>query len=1092
MELQFILGASGAGKSHKIYSEIIAQAAEHPEQNYIVLVPEQYSMAIQKKMVELSPTGGYMNIDVIGFNRLAYRLFDEQKKQPGTVLEDFGKSMLLLLAARRVSDRLNVFSGSLDKPGFIDEAKSLMSELYQYDLDREKLSNVIDSLSKNGKDELLVKKLTDMKLIYEEFDRAREERFIVAEEMTELLAELITQSDLIKRSVVVMDAFTGFTPLQLKAVRALIKNAVKTYALLTVDEAAYKKKKQSPHALFYLTSETKRLLTEIAKEEKVPVAQDVFIVPTERARFKKGSAIAHLEKNLFRYPYEVFDKDQDEIRIAVCENSVKELVLCGEEILRLVEEEGYRYKDIAVVCGDLENRIPYLEQYFGERIPYFADATVPIKNNACIDAVGHILRIAEENFSYDSVFAFLKSGVFDALSMDEIDLMENYVLAKEIRGNTRYNRTWPEEFEESRTAFADFMLPVYKKIGGTKKHKVSEYTETLFDCMEKLSFEEKLENLPGVYESLCGLLEKQNALMADEQLTVDAFYEILSVGLSELSLGRIPGTLDVVIVGDITRTRLDSIKVLFVLGVNDGVIPKYGSSPGIITDHEKERLKKEGFVMAPTDTENAFTEQFYLYQNLTKPSERLYLTYAANTTEGEGLRPSYLIRRIESIFKKLTEQTAQDMIGICRLPANNLERLAKGIQSLRGNDTEHEEETLAALKLILERGDARTRKMLLAAAEYSNIPSRLAEDVKKLIEIRQARMSVSRLERFSACAYSYYLQYTIGLSERENGGYDNREIGNILHGAMEQLYRHVHDNLSNDWESVSEEKLSELVSRFADDSFEQVLAGREMNGKYEVLRNTIKRIAIRTAGALTRISKKDGFSPEYFEYRFKMNIPYGTDEQLAIGGIVDRADIRANAEGDKLYLRVIDYKSGEKKFELSDVYEGLALQLAVYLDVMRSLTDKEVNGGRAKDDEEYKTIVPEGMYYYHMFDPFVDAESAEQAEKEREKELNIKGLKNRGDAYLDTVVDFAACKSGEIAERIASGEIDKNPISNGIMTPCGMCAYRNVCRFDERYGGNRMRFREFKVTDRDRIYEAMLKRLEKNDGMDTESRTGDQ
>ena len=186
MELQFILGASGAGKSHKIYSEIIAQAAEHPEQNYIVLVPEQYSMAIQKKMVELSPTGGYMNIDVIGFNRLAYRLFDEQKKQPGTVLEDFGKSMLLLLAARRVSDRLNVFSGSLDKPGFIDEAKSLMSELYQYDLDREKLSNVIDSLSKDGKDELLVKKLTDMKLIYEEFDRAREERFIVAEEMTEL------------------------------------------------------------------------------------------------------------------------------------------------------------------------------------------------------------------------------------------------------------------------------------------------------------------------------------------------------------------------------------------------------------------------------------------------------------------------------------------------------------------------------------------------------------------------------------------------------------------------------------------------------------------------------------------------------------------------------------------------------------------------------------------------------------------------------------------------------------------------------------------------------------------------------------------
>ena len=1093
MELQFVLGASGAGKSFKIYKEIIEQATLHPELNYIVLVPEQYSMAIQKKMVELSPTGGYMNIDVIGFNRLAYRLFDEQNEKPGTVLEDFGKSMLLMRAARSVSEDLSVFSGMLDKPGFIDEAKSLMSELYQYELDRTKLSNAIDELEKGGRNSLLAKKLSDMKRIYEAFDREIEGSYIVAEQLTELLAAMIERSELIARSVIVMDSFTGFTPLQLSAVRALIKRAGKVYSLLTIDERAYKKGVLKPHDLFYLTSETVRQLKKIAQEEQIPVARDIFVERNFSARFSSESPIAHLERNLFRYPYEAYEKSQNAITVTVCESPVREISLCGEEILRLVEEEGYRYKDIAVVCGDLPERIPYLEQCFAGKIPYFADATVPIKNNACIDALGHILRICEENFSYDSVFAFLKSGVFDALSMDEIDQAENYVLAKGIRGKTRYVRSWNEEYEETRESFMDFMLPVYQKIGGTKKHKVSEYADTLLSCLEQLNAGEKLSGLPGVYERLLELFDKLSSLMAEQEMRVDEFHELLSVGLSELSLGRIPGTLDVVIVGDITRTRLDEIKVLFVLGVNDGVIPNYGSSPGIITDHEKERLKEAGFVMAPTDTENAYTEQFYLYQNLTKPSERLYLTYAANSAEGEGLRPSYVINRVQSMFPKLNLKTAEEMVEICRLPSDSLERLSRGIRDLsQGGDPQAHEETLAALKLILEKGDSETKRMLFEAGSYQNIPERLAEDVKKLIELRQARQSVSRLERFSACAYSYYLQYTIGLSERKTDGYDNREIGNILHGTMERLYRHVHDNLKNDWTGISKEQLDTLVTGFADESFDHEFEGHEEDGKYAYLRSAIRRIARRTAGSLMRISVKDGFSPEYFEYKFLMSIPYGTEgDKVNIRGIVDRADILTDDAGEKLLLRVIDYKSGERKFELSDVYEGLSLQLAVYLDVMKSLADADINKGKTEDEEGYVKIVPDGMYYYHMYDPFVDAEDLAKAEKEREKKLSLKGLENKDAEYFNTVVKYATEKSGELAGRIAAGEIDKNPIANGDNTPCKLCAYKNVCRFDERFGGNKMRFRKFKTTDREAIYKAMRERLKTDDEMDGSTTAGD-
>ena len=250
MSLQMILGPSGSGKSHYIYNKIIKDGIKNPDVNYILLVPEQYSMALQRKLVMMHPAKGYMNIDVIGFNRLCFRVFDELNIKPGKVLEDFGKSMLIRKAAGERKADMSVYSGSLDKSGFIDEVKSLMSEMYQYDINKESLNAVIEKLKDSPTDILLYKKIEYMNKIFNAFDGKLSDNYIVAEKLTQILTDNVERSELIKRSVIVMDGFTGFTPIQLGLVEKLIRYAKDIYGVFTIDKKFYEKKHVKEHELF--------------------------------------------------------------------------------------------------------------------------------------------------------------------------------------------------------------------------------------------------------------------------------------------------------------------------------------------------------------------------------------------------------------------------------------------------------------------------------------------------------------------------------------------------------------------------------------------------------------------------------------------------------------------------------------------------------------------------------------------------------------------------------------------------------------------------------------------------------------------------
>lgn len=1077
MALQFILGASGSGKSDYIYNRIIDESLSNPKRNYILLVPEQYSMVLQRKMVRLHPNMGTTNIDVIGFNRLTYRVFDELMIKPDKVLEDFGKTMLIRQVAGKLRDELSVYGSCLDKNGFIDEVKSLMSELYQYDVDRDALSEAMQTLRTDGENRLLLSKLEDMLTIFKAFDAELEDKYIVAEQLTELLAMNIDRSDLVKNSVIIMDGFTGFTPIQLKIIRKLLCNAVDVYVTLTIDKKYYAKKHVANHELFYLTRQTMDALKRLCDSCNVELLEDIFLDNSGNGRWKEDCGdLVFLEENIFRYPYGRYAGEPENISIALYDNPQTELAGIAEGIVRLVREENYRYKDIAVICGNLDAMSEHIKHIFSRYdIPVFLDSNIPLKNNACLDSIGHALRIVEDNFSYDSVFAFLKSGVVGTLTIDDVELLENYVLEKGIRGFGKWNRSWPDEVEETRKTVLEILTP-FRDMIKSRKNKTVQYTAAIRMLMETLDYEAILSENMRILEGLVSVLDKLDIIMPEEELTVDEFKEIFDVGLKDISLGMIPAGIDMVVVGDITRTRLDDIKALFIMGMNDGIIPKQGSNTQIISDLEKEELAKLGVELAPTERQNSYIEQFYLYNNMTKPSHKLYLSYTGRTEGGEPVRPSYIISRVLKIFPDLIINNKRGQIEVTT-KAGTIDSLITGVRELMDGNTSNINKTLSLYKLYNDVGDRELLDRLNSAFCYSNIPKNLTSEVAKLVELKTMSQSVSRIEKFANCAYSYFLRYTLGLRERNSNELDSREIGTVLHGAMEKLYVHVRDNLDNDWAGLETEKRDELVNRYIYNTFDE---RHDSEGRNEYLRELLARIARRTAKILCDITVRDGLSPSYFEYNFERELPlYDGKHKIRINGIVDRGDVIYSEEENKIKLRIIDYKSSNHEFDICKLYDGVSLQLAVYMYVMKELV------GDSKAVKLGATLVPEGMYYYHLSDPYVEAKDEQDADRQREKELKLKGIDYSEPVKFDDAVSFAVRKVKEIAQEMLDGKIDKNPFMNGDKTSCDYCEFKDVCRFDDKCGGNKYHYPAFTKKEKDKAFEKIRQELGGDeDGMD--------
>lgn len=1108
MALQLILGRSGSGKSTALYETIIRESLEHPQKKYILIVPDQFTLDTQKTVIGMHPFCGTMNIDIVSFHRLAHKVFEELSQTPGIILEDLGKTMVLSRILGKRKDEFPLFGGNRGKMGFLDELKSLLSECYQYRITKEMLQK---QMEQEKEDTLLYEKLKELVLVMEEFETFMGQDYIVAEQLLSALGERVGQSDLLKDSVICLDGFTGFTPVQYEFLDRLMPVCDKMYVTITIEKKEVQFQKILDYELFSASKETLVRFREMAKKNDIPLEQPVFIgEDDQKGRFKDNPELLFLEENLFRRKQNVYSKKTKSIQVYAATDPEEEALFTARTICRLVRETGCRYRDIGVITGDLERYGQRLVRIFEDyEIPCFLDDTKGMRNHPMVECIRSLFALAKYDYSYESVCHYMKNAM-TGIEKEEADALDLFLLATGIRGYSALTKEFERKpakmseavFERCQKARETLISETKELMGIFRKKKatVKEYLTGLFSYLvsmgyeQKLSLEEKrfeeeknfvlMRAYGQVYGALLELFDKIAAILGEEEMELSEFWGILDAGLDQMKLGVIPPGIDQVVIGDTQRTRLNGVKTIFFLGVNEGVVPKPAKSGGILSDMEREQLNQGELCLAPGAGQNTGLEQFYLYLVLTRPSDYLYLTFSRVDQEGKSIRPSYLIGRLKMLFPNLRMTEGEEQIRQYATPKSSLPFIREGIRRWMMGEEQNEDQDFLGLMYETKTGKEWI-ETALKGFFFTNEESPLSREAARELYGLRLESGVTRLETYSSCAFAHFLQYGLMLRERQRYQIRAADMGQILHKCLE-LFSKEAKKSPGGIRSLTDEKRNELVEICLRNAVEE--SGTDLfhsSARNEACIDRMERLAKRTAWAIQQQIQKGDFEPGEFEWRFqsrkdlqsiRMKLNHGGTLELT--GVVDRIDYYE--EDDQLYVKIIDYKSGAKSFSLEDIYNGLSLQLVVYLN---AVTEKEAQ-------DRKKKVTPGGVFYFHIQDPFVEEKEGEDADetmlkqfalsglalaesevichmdREGQKTLPVSFLKNGGFSSYSNVAtreqfeelgDHVKEELIRYGNEILEGNIAISPYKNDRKTACDYCIFRGVCGFDPSFSGNRYR-----------------------------------
>lgn len=1055
MSYRFCLGASGSGKSRELHKWVTKRAGKALDErdfskSFLIVVPDQYTMQTQKEMVlAAGERGGILNVDVLSFGRLSHRIFEEVGADERGVLDDMGKTLLLRRLVSRCRKDLTILGSGIEKPGMIAEVKSVISEFMQYGISPEKTENLARSAAAGGQGGLAAR-LRDLRILYEAFLEERRDRYITGEETLDLLAEAIPESELIRESTIVFDGFTGFTPVQYRVLLALMQNAQEVIFSLDYEEdggmpirRVMQGEGYEEQDLFCLTRKTVAQICRMAEQNAIAHERDWYMDNAEGGkapvRFVGNPALAHLEKALFRYPVRPYRSQKKEslpVHLFLSSNPAAEVRQMFLRIHELIEAKGYHYRDFAVVTGNLpdyEDEIRIGADRMG--IPVYLDTNRAVLQNPLTETIRGGLEIGSGDYSYETVFRYLRSGL-TGLAEDEVDRLENYCLRRGIASRKRWETAFDGEFEEMRTKFLAGIGPL-KNLGHSTAMertralyafltgiRAGEQMQTQADRFEKAGEMAASMEYRQIYGAVIHLLDELYELLGDEKISARDFQELVEAGFEEIRLGTLPQQADRILVGDMERTRLSEVKVLFFLGVNDGSIPQGASKGGIISDLDREFLQESdallesGGELAPTPRQQMYIQRLYLYMNMTKPRDLLYVSWVKTAGDGGSLRPSYLIGLLQQLYPGIRVELPEELPALRQLAslsdasgllAGAMRDYADGLY-LQNAEKEREFLTIygfcagrsrgewnasqGALAPSREDAGRRIRRLREAAfLHYRPIP--ITKKTAELLYQKKVQGSVTRLETAAKCYLWQFLQYGLRLKEREEYTLEPKDTGTILHESV-QCFGQLLRRKGLSWATCSGEQGRELaeeaLAETAGGYHDQILYATARSS-YQVKR--LQRILERTVDTLQYQLQQGDFEPAFLEQSFgrdgalHYDLPGGGI--LVLEGRIDRVDLCR--DGRKLLVKIVDYKSGNRELELSMMRAGLQLQLMLYMEAqVRFLEEKRAG----------TEVIPAAMLYYRFDDPMLDAkESAgilEEMERSGEaaaKDMELRCIRGR-------------------------------------------------------------------------------------------------
>lgn len=1050
MKYGYYLGPSGSGKTYRLISDVIERSLKEKGRMFLIIVPDQYTMATQKQVVEMHPAKGIMNIDVLSFGRLYHGMTDEKGAPEEVLLDDTGKNLLIRRAALLLEGQLPALGSSLDKPGYIHEIKSVISELMQYGYGPDDMEKLIAASEERP---ALKERLKDIAKIYRSFNEYRVSKYMTTEERNNILAAGIIEKGYINDTVVYFDGFTGFTPVQMNVIRAMFLRCHELWFSVAIEEEALKESYEGE--LFALSKETisriDRLAGDLKNDTLIEKAGDMWMRRDESGRSARfeSDAIAHIERNIFRKNAKPADFDGRDVYMFMADDPRKELMAVCARIRKLITEKGALYRDIAIVTGDPETYGLYAKECFEKYdIPYFLDSMGGIGVNPFTDFIKSGLKVIERDFSYDTVMSMIRTGFTD-ITPDEADILDNYIYATGVRGYSKYkgdfrripdylkiiNReTGKKEISEKgietlgminsiRKKVLDIVSPLLPFMSG--KHRADHITEQFYAFIKNNCSAKKINEYVSyfaekgdivrekeysqLYEKIISLLDVIHSLLGDDEVTVREYSEIFEAGLSEIKIGMIPGITDYVLLGDIERSRLGSIKYLFFMGLNDGIIPARTGKGGLISDSDREFFaEREDITLAPSPKEKIYTQRFYLYLNMTKPSRELYLSYSGADSDGKAKRPSYLVDRIKEILPGISVNFDHHEDDKPAGENQLFDRFAEYLRKYARGLCDYEE--LADLYLFCLIKDKDRTEEIIRHGFKRYESSNLQRETVHAIYGNELKNSVTRLEKFAACACSHFLKYGLNLNDRETPELREYDNGSLMHNTLKRFSDMIEGD-NKRWSDLNEEEQDKYISK----AFEDELASGEeskydLSGVNRYERDRVRNILGITVKTVGKQLKKCAYNPLFTEMNIDEDVDgdFGDDESMKITGKIDRVDVLKDKESQTSYLRVIDYKSSSSKdIEPGDFFEGLSLQLMLYM-----------NSALKTLGKEYEKVVPAGMYYYHLINPIVEADPAspepddEALEKSIGKELVMTGL-TLDDVRYDILTDIAKGENGK-------------------------------------------------------------------------------
>ncbi len=1093
--LHLLLGRAGTGKTETVIRRLCQRGTDRPQ---ILIVPEQYSHETERKLCALGGNRTSAFAEVLSFSRLANRVFFHGGGLAVPTLDGGGRLLLMHRAVQTVSEQLKVYQRPSKRAAFLQNLIATADELKSYCVRPEQL---VEAGQDAGGEE--GERLHDLGLILGAYDALTARRAADPRDRLTRLADKLGESGYLKGTDVWLDCFTDFTPQE----RLVLGRALEQAESVTVTLTCGSLDGPAEGDVFSPARRTAAALVQLAQSRGTRVELET-LTPNHTGR---TPALRHLEANLFAEEGAPYEGGAEEVELLEAGSPYAEVEWAAGRILELVRTQGLHFRDIAVSARTMDGYADLLESVF-ERygIPLFLSRMSDILQKPVLTLFTAALDAVSGGYEYEDMFRYLKTGLA-GVEPEDCDQLENYVLRWDLRGRSwtmaepwslhpeGYSLPWTEE-DRLLVAHLDELrrgvIAPLERLRKTKAKTGRALAMAVYDFLEAIQLPSRLvrrteelreagdleraEEYRQLWDILTGALEQCADLLDEEELELAAFSDLFQLVLSQYDVGSIPVALDRVSAGEAPRMAHKRVKYLFVLGVNDTAFPMVTQSPGLLSEEDRSLLTGYGLELAPSEDQRLDREQTILYDLCALPERGLLLSWPAAGADGGERRPSFAVERVRQLLPGCIQASTRRLDGTLAL---NAPRPALDFGGRTGNRM-----VLDCVRVETSLGPLADR--MEGAARQSR--GRLSRPAVEALYGDRVRLSASRMDKVKSCHFSYFMQYGLKAKARKRAGFDAPEAGTFVHYVLEHVLTGA--AVQGGVKVCSEETIRKLTRDAVDEYVFSELGGMEnKTPRFRYLFRRLLKSVDLVVGNVVEELKRSDFQPIAFELGFGEGKDLPPVEltvdglTLSVSGFVDRVD--GWVKDGKLYVRVVDYKTGTKSFDLTDIWHGLSMQMLLYLFTIEEeggerfgadlasagvlylpAHDVIVKGSRDLDEGARRDAVDKALTRSGLLlnDPEVlDAmEHLEQGESPRF--LPLKVSKKTGEISGDTLASAEQLGKlrrhiqkvlRDIGEELAEGNIAADPYyRNAQMTACAYCEYAAACHFEEGRGGDCRRY----------------------------------